>query len=211
MNMKRKMLYEFMTNSYISPTFYEFNKIYDFYFNEKIGFNECFKIQEDIKKNIINEITFFNIDYCAFIQKININLESTKNKEHIYSEYELFNWQSNLLNYNDNVLDLQLITRDWISDSKNFNYNIIRYSLYIVYYLYLRKNNPNHYFVKFVEYLSKIDFYDPGLEEYIPIKKYIDSLKETKQKTINEKLFDEAIYYHSKLITNKMKFCPFIE
>lgn len=203
MNMERKMLYNFMRNSYISITFHQLDRIYDFYFNEQIGFPECHIIQEDIKEHICNGITNFIIDYCDFIKEINIELESTIN----YNDGLWYN-DSILQQFDNNKINIKLIERDWSNDNTCdwFDYNIIRYSLYIAYYRHLKKTNPEHDFVKFVEFLSRVDFYNPSSEEYISIYDYINSLEESQQKEIDESLFHEVRRVYSSLMLNKSKF-----
>ena len=67
MNMERKMLYNFMINLRISITFHQLDKIYNYSFNKQIGFIECHRIQEDIKKHISNRIYLW-----LFTQLMNI-------------------------------------------------------------------------------------------------------------------------------------------
>ena len=206
MNMERKMLYNFMIDSYISPTFKDVSKIYDFSFSSQIGFPECYKIQEDIKRNILDKITHFDIGYCDFIKEINIELESTiKYDKAIWFNDSIFH------QLDKDVLSIKLTERDW-KDEKTygwFDYNIIRYSLYIAYYWHLKEHNANNDFVKFVEFLSRVDF--NGADKYLSIEDYIKSLKETQHKEINEKLFYEAANSYAEMNSNKLIFNHRIE
>lgn len=203
--MEREMLYNFIINSYIGPQFYDSSKIYDYTFNKKIEFNECYRIQEDIKKSILNNIYNIKIDYCDFINEINITFNST-----IKSNPELFYDDSRITHIKRNKITLELIDRDWnnLKTKEHFNYNLIRYSLYIAYYYHLKENNLEHPFVKFIEYISKLDFNDFTISNTQDnFSNYIidntNNLKTTKnQNNINEILFHNIISFGNELRFN---------
>ena len=198
------MLYDFIVNSYIGPQFYDSFKIYDYAFNKEIGFCECYKIQEDIKKNILNNICSIKIDYCDFINEINIVYESTIN----YNP-ELFYNDSRIIRIKNNKISIGLIDRDWnnLKIKEQFDYNIIRYSLYVIYYYHLKEYNLSHPFVKFIEYIAKLDFSNLDIKTYDNFDSYlmnnINNLKViNKQNNINETLFHNIINFSNELRFN---------
>lgn len=195
MIMPRKMLYNFIANTYLCTNCYDIFKIDDFHFNKEIGFDECYNIELKIKEGILNKSKSISIDNCDFIKQINLIYNATSEHPDDYNEDDLFINKSKLISYKNNKITLELTNYKWeiiyVADNDTniscFLYNLIRYSLYIAYYRYLKETNPTHKFVEFVEFLSKININESQMTTNI--KEYIDSLIETENKIINERLF----------------------
>lgn len=201
MLMVRKLLYDCLKENYYvgSICLIDFY-LRDYKFNKEIGFDDCFKIQSLIKDNVINGIYEFEIkDTTIGNKKIKIICTSYCGYIEEYLANNEYGDKTKLIKNNDETIVIELISFDWdhidtktyYSTKTHFDYNGLRYILYFVYYEYLRKTNPNHIFVQFVDYLSRIHLYDPRLDKHIKLDDYIESLKEIEQKEINENLFFE--------------------
>ena len=208
MIMLRKMLHKLMWELYVGPQFRNFFEIRNLNFNSYIEFDECYKIQQTIKDDIISKDNYnILINYCEFINVINIKTISNKDIIESINEDDSFKDISIFNSLNNKELYLTLHNYNWQTDKQWFNYDIIRYSLYIAYYNHLKESDPNHIFVQFVEFLSKIDLYEPGLEKYISLEEYVNSLKENDyQKPIDENLFIEVEHIRCELESNKRHF-----
>lgn len=211
MYMPRKLLYDYIQESnHILPFWGTTCYVLDHKTNYTIGFNECFDILNQIKENVINENYSFSTDNCDFIKQIELDCISTKGLEDILKD-DVMTYKSELISYENSTVKLKLTTYNWKEDKDSYisyPYTIIQNSLYLVYYRYLKKANPDHIFVKFVELLSKLHWHDPGCEKYISLKDYIDSLQETENKEINESLFEEPNKMYDEIYSKiKAKFC----
>lgn len=206
--MPRQLLYDFMSYQSIESSLFDFLSLNDCKFNKQIGFDCCYDIQKVIRDGVLNLEHHIEVDNCDFIDAIDISYVSTKDNENLYDEDSLFTDKSELISYEYKTATIKLITYDWSWNRMGYMYSILKYTLYIVYYIYLKNTNPTHEFVRFVELLPRLDFYNPTptSDKPIEIKEYIDSLKEIDTKPINEDLFLEVVHIYFDIKSNNSKF-----
>lgn len=188
--MLRKLLYNHLQEYREYPFWVEYRFVTDKYkFDELIGFDKCYDIIVQIKDNIAKDNHIIYIKDCEFIERIELDCVSNIGKEDILGD-EVANYSSKLVSYRDKVVRLELQTYDWEEDKHynllGFPYKIIRYPLLLAYYKYLKETNPNHIFVQYVEFLSRLCWHDPGHERYISLKEYVYSLQEIEHREIDE-------------------------
>lgn len=184
MSVERKLLYDYLSDNTRHNKFSLLKALHDFEFNTLIGFNECYSIQNQIKENIEKSNYSFDITGCSFLNHISLNFTYL----YLDNDLEYYIDESALLDYKDKEATIEIKTFD--EKSLNiFNYNVIRFTLYLIYYKHLKEIDDAHRFVQFIEYLSKLDLVEP--ESNISISNYIDALKEAEQQEINESLFCE--------------------
>lgn len=203
--MVRKLLCDYMYDSHkgVQYRIRFLFRPFDYSFNGQIGFGECHDIMLKIEYAMINQIRTIHIENCKFIEQIDIIYYRQLDHTDEFDEGDLYVNCSKLVSYENKKLTLELRHYDWKAIHceqnghifMNFLYEKIRYSLFIAYYKYLKEFNPEHDFVKFTEFISRIDFYE--IDEEISLGKYVNSLKETKQSIINEELFSVPVdrYY----------------
>lgn len=182
MSTERKLLYDYLNDNTQRDKYSLLKPPQHFKFNELIGFGECYSIQCQIKENIENDNSNFDVIGCSFLNHITLNFT------YLYLDNDLDYYvdQSILLNYENKRATIEIKTYDEKS-FEVFDYIVIRYTLYMIYYKYLKEIDNKHRLVQFVEDLSKLDLVEPDANDNI--NDYIDSLKEAEQKEINEELF----------------------
>lgn len=155
-----------MLNDYIKELTYhtfDFVRIYDFDFFNKIEFEKCSEIVRNIRDNLssIGEFNNFTniISYKyndLFFSELEFEIIQKDSEDYIDTPCKLTG-----ISWNINNDKLAKIKMQMFSVAIPENILSIRHSLLIAYYEYLNKINKDHVFVRFIDYaadLYKIDY-----------------------------------------------------
>lgn len=205
-----------LTNLYIKdylwrPMYCLYN--YKYEFEQYLGLTENYNIIDQLTESInqgIFDIHLNNYKYCDNI-KIRFDIGTTNRHNDIDTLVVNSKWDEDLHKFNTIQIHIFLTHKEFYQLKA---FDSLRYSLLIIYYRYLEKIDPNNEYVKFLQYLSNLDFQNifAYLHNYIVrenIKEWNSDFFEytfallSKRKQKKNKI-NEDLFYNLNLLSNRI-------